>query len=240
MDFVPGVTGHSFEAEGSFDPGTTVGSECSVMADVTTDTCPANPTCSISGSVPNAYSLQMNTQTFSGTSACSGAPAAGAWGQCEGWQQFVYDSDGSGGSIQYWMVPYGPQGSTCPSGWNSFSYSPTASDPNPNVFCYYLVGASNPAGAVSPTDLRIDPSHRLSGGVHGVEDTLTVTVSGTAYSSPGDNLFPDLNTQWQQTEFNIFGDGDDSQAVFSSGSTLVVRVGVKQTTERQPRPIVTM
>ena len=118
VDFVPGVTGHSFEAEGSFDPGTTVGSECSVPCDVTTDTCPANPTCSISGSVPNAYSLQMNTQTFSGTSACSGAPAAGAWGQCEGWQQFVYDSDGSGGSIQSWMVPYGPQGSTCPSGWN--------------------------------------------------------------------------------------------------------------------------
>jgi hypothetical protein len=233
-DFVASVAGHSFEAEGSFPSTTGITSECSMPCNVLTDICPVPPSCSVPGSVANDYSLQMNTQTFIGTKACSGAPHPGVWGQCAGWEQFTYSSDGSGGSIQYWLVPYGPPGSSCPTGWTRFVYAPTLSDPNPNIFCYYILPASNPAPAVLPTDLSSITVTGSAAGVHAADDLLVVTVSGHAYSSPGDNLFTDLGSHWQSTEFNIFGDGNDSQAVFNIGSTIVVNNSVNSGTTTAP------
>lgn len=235
-DFSAQVTGYMSEAEGSFDSVTGVTSECSVPCDSATDVCPANPTCSIAGAAANAYSLQLNTNTFS-TTACKTlhAPASGKWGKCQGWQQFVYDSDGSGGSIQYWLVPYGPKGSTCPLGWGQFSYSATPTDPDPPVYCYNILSPSNPAPAATIASLQAITVTGSAAGLHAADDTLTITVGSMIYSSPGENLFPDLDKQWNVSEFNIFGNGNNSQAVFNNGSTIVVRNSVDSGTTSAPK-----
>jgi len=62
------------------------------------------------------------------------------------------------------------------------------------------------------------------------DDSIAVTVSGTAHSAPGGNYFPDLGsgTNWQAVEFNVFGDGNASRALINPnpGSTIVVQTAV--------------
>ena len=36
----------------------------------------------------------------------------------------------------------------------------------------------------------------------GSNDSITVTISGAAYSATGGNYFPDLGSQWQEAEVN--------------------------------------
>ena len=68
--------------------------------------------------VANAFSLQLNSQFFAGSPACSksGDPSG-----CQAWQQFVYTYEiQQPGYIfmQYWLINYD---ATCPSGWFTFS-----------------------------------------------------------------------------------------------------------------------
>jgi hypothetical protein len=60
-------TGHVSEAQGSFDAGTVVSSECTVQCPM--GVCPTNPTCA--GAPANTYSLQLNTKPFT-TQTCNG------------------------------------------------------------------------------------------------------------------------------------------------------------------------
>ena len=53
-----------------------------------------------------------------------------------------------------------------------------------------------------------------------------MTVGKTLHGFRGNNYFPDLESQWQEVEFNVFGDGNGDQAVFNSGSTVDVRTSV--------------
>jgi len=235
VDFTAQVTGHISEAEGSFDPnGTVVAGQCSVPCDTMTDVCAPSLTCSSPGATANDFSLQLNTQFFTNTSTCSSAPAAGTWGQCQGWQQFVYESDGSG-SIQYWLAPWGPMGSTCPAGFTPFQYAPTPTDPNPPLDCYNIVPNSTNVPSALASELPQITVMGSIAGVAGPTDNLTIFVGGTGGSSPGDNLFPDLGSVWQFAEFNIFGNGDNSQAVFNGGSTVIPRVGVTSGTTKAPQ-----
>jgi hypothetical protein len=58
-----------------------------------------------------------------------------------------------------------------------------------------------------------------------------VTVSnGQPFTADGNNYFPDLGSQWQE----VFGDGYGDQAVFASGTTLVVRTGVDRSVTTGP------
>jgi hypothetical protein len=229
VDLSAQVTGHISEAEGSFDTATkVVGGECSVPCDESADTCAANLTCSSPGATANSFSLQLNTQFFTNNKICSTAPAAGTWGQCTGWQQFTYDSEG-GGSIQYWLAPYGPTGSTCPPGFTHFTPYTDA------VYCYDLVDNSTPVPSADAGSLMQITVTGSAAGVKGPTDTLTLFVGGKGGSSPGDDLFTDLSSVWQIAEFNVFGNGSNSQAVFGSGSTVVPRVGVNSGTTAGPQ-----
>ena len=236
-DVVAVVTGHITEAEGSFDSVTNVSSVCSVPCP--NQTCPTNPTCT-SGSTANGYSLQINTERFT-TSTCSGSPDPT---QCKGWQQFVYDSQG-GGVIQYWLITYGPAGTMCPmprgascqpnkvstDGWCPFQFKPT--EP---VYCVVNAEAAAPAPAELITSLS---QIRVTGGAAGsnpasATDSIAVSVGNHFYTQSGNNYFPDLGSQWQEAEFNVFGDSDGNQAVFNSGATLVVRIAVSSGTDKGP------
>ena len=228
-DFSAVVTGHITEAEGKFDSVTpSTLSECSVPCPINAAgqiVCPVNPTCSLPGAVDNAYSLQLNSKTFS-TMACSGSPAS-TTPACQGWEQFVYEGAGSA-FIQYWLENYGPAGTSCPASppglpaWNTFQFKSTG-----NVYCWINAVSAGPATSEPITSLQGMIVTGSAAGVHAADDSLVVKDGSlTLFSAPGDNRFTDLGTQWQEVEFNVFGDGSASQAVFSSGTTINVRAGV--------------
>jgi von Willebrand factor type D domain len=250
-DFSAVVTGHITEAEGSFDSVTGVTNECDVPCNSSTGVCPVNPTCSLAGATPNSFSLQLNSKIFN-TQTCNGSSPVPTWtltgGKCQGWEQFVYSSSNSG-SIQYWLENYGPPGTLCPTprgascalggawpdGWCPFQFTP--SDP---VYC--VVNGKNSAGAPAETITSLDPSSpgalKLTGAPAGfngnADDSIYVTEGTTVYPATGGNYFPDLGNQWQEAEFNVFGDGNGSQAVFNANSTIQVRNSVASGTAAAP------
>ena len=161
----------------------------------------------------NDYSLQVNSD-FMNTPACDGAknPA-----QCLDWQQFVYSSGYHVAFMQYWLINYN---NPCPSGW--FSYSND---------CY-----TNSNGVTVPQEV-ITKLHtlKLSGSAKkGGIDTLVFTVGTQAYSTTGEDSVVDLATAWKESEFNVIGDGNGSEAVFNSGSSITVKVAVSNGTKNAP------
>jgi von Willebrand factor type D domain len=214
IDFSAVVTGHISQAEGSFD--------------------------SVTGltATPD-YSLQLNTDFFP-TSTCSGSPNPG----CRGWEQFVYDSGGTG-VMQYWLIHYGPAGTMCPmprgatcngtnvftDGWCPFTIGTSA---NP-LYCAINAAQGAPAPAEPATSLGQMRVHGAAAGANGAAtDAIVVWVGSTPFTADGDNHFPDLGSQWTEAEFNVFGDCCNHQAVFNSGASVVVRTEVVSGTRTGP------
>jgi hypothetical protein len=234
-DFVAVVSGNMTEAEGSFDKAN-VTSECDVQCP--NQICPSNPSCI--GGEANSFSLQLNTNPFSGTTTCESSPTPK---QCKGWEQFVYAQDQNCSEcigdvfIQYWLLNFGPAGTACPSPvapanecdtfgvvsnqWCSFQFTPTGP-----VFC-----VMNGPGSASPLTVPISLLYELaligdtaSGGKS--TDSTEMVEGGTAFLATGGNIFPDLGTLWKDTEFNVFGNGGGSEAVFNNGAAIQVRTSV--------------
>jgi hypothetical protein len=213
-DFSAVVTGHISEAEGSFDNVTGVTST-------------------------NSYSLQLNTAPFQ-TSTCAGSPG-GIGGGCQGWEQFVYESSGSS-FIQYWLLTYGPAGTLCPTprhvgcaanssyndGWCPFQFTSTGP-----VYCVVNAVNQPPTSPEPMTSLgQLKVTGTAASGVS--NDAISITVGGNPLMATGNNYFPDLGNRWQEVEFNAFGNGSSSQAVFNSRSTAVVRTAVTSGTTAGP------
>jgi len=56
---------------------------------------------------------------------------------------------------------------------------------------------------------------------------ISVTLGGSALqTATGNNYIPELSAEWNEAEFNVFGNGGGSQVVFNSGATLQVRTEV--------------
>ncbi len=170
----------------------------------------------------NAFTLQLNTNTFT-TPACSGATQP----MCMGWQQFVFENDGNGSAtaiafIQYWLESYGP---TCPTGWSPGGR--LAPDD-----CYRN---TNGVGSIPVQTMADLAQISLTGAASlGGMDTLTLmTPTGDLTAMATDSLLG-LAQHWQTAEFNIFGDGNSTEANFSSGATIVVKVSVDSHTTDAP------
>jgi hypothetical protein len=165
------------------------------------------------GGYLDVFSLQLNTNLFS-TSSCSGISG------CQGWEQFIYsNSTGPSVFIQYWLLAYG---ATCPTGWISYEGS-----------CYRnsTIATSVPAQlATALGDLTLT-GNADSGGT----DEVVLAVGDTLYSASGNNSVANLGTGWNSAEFNVFGDGNSTEAVFNSGSTILVRTSVDNGTTNAPR-----
>jgi hypothetical protein len=213
LDFSAQVTGHISQAEGSFD-----------SVNVTSE--------SSSNGTADSYSLQLNTDFMSNVSACSTAPDKT---NCQGWEQFVYDSTGGGGTqIQYWLLNWGPQGSTCPMPQGAHCAQGSASTDGwcpqtvsgfTDVLCV-VDSASPPAASSEPaTSLALLKVTGIAGS-GSTSDSMVMTVGGTVTTGDGGNFFTDLNTNWTTAEFNVFGDGGGTQAVFNSGASAQVRTAV--------------
>lgn len=166
------------------------------------------------GGTANDYSLQVNTRPFT-HALCTGAAAG-----CQGWQQFIYSAQGFV-FMQYWLVGYGTT-VACPAGWMT-------SAPH----CY-----RNSANAASvPTFIPIANLGQLSltgSVVSGGMDTVTFSNGGASYAiSANDNVLNAAGS-WREAEFNIFGDGNSTQAVFNAGSRMAVRIAVNDGTTTAP------
>lgn len=207
-DVTAQVPGGITQAEGSFDSVVTAGASDSLVG-------------------AGMYSLQINTEQFD-TSVCSGA---GAGSTCKGWEQFVFDYDGTT-SMQYWLIDYGPPGYTCPAphhvGVCSPGYVYTDGWCEIPLYGRTYCAANSPvviAAAAAPTALAsVNVQGRAA--VGGSSDSFVANVGGAAATATGDNFFPDLSTKWHHAEFNVFGYGNSSTVNFDPNSTLVVRVGV--------------
>ena len=162
----------------------------------------------------NDYSIQLNSN-FMNTSTCKGAsdPA-----QCLDWEQFVYSSGYKVAFMQYWLINWN---TACPGGWFSFQND-----------CY-----TNSDGVTVPKEgIAKLKTLQLSGAAKkGGIDTLVFTVGTKAYSVTGEDSVVGLATAWKESEFNIIGDGDGSEATFNAGSTVTVKVAVSNGKTKAPK-----
>jgi hypothetical protein len=150
----------------------------------------------------NDYSLQLNSN-FMTTPACDGISG------CLSWLQFVYSTGEKQAFMQYWLINYGDK---CPSGWN-------ADRPD----CY-----KNSAAVSVPKIVITDLQNlKMSGSaVTNGNDTLVFTNDTEAYSTTGKDSVVDLATAWQESEFNVIGDGGGSEAKFNKGASITVNIEV--------------
>jgi len=172
---------------------------------------------STGSTVPNAFSLQLNTEFISGSPACSGS---GNSANCQAWQQFVYAVQSGTGFIfmQYWLINYN---ATCPAGWTAFS-----SD------CF----TNSNASTLSPLTAKQLATLKLSGSAtSGGNDKVSLSVgSGQATAVSNSDNKIHLAKFWNTTEWGVYGDGDGSEAIFGSNTTLEAQTALKATSSAAP------
>lgn len=154
--------------------------------------------------VTNAFSLQLNTQFFSGSPACDGSSDPS---DCLAWQQFVYTYESKTiGYIfmQYWLINYD---ATCPSGWYTYSDD-----------CYTN---SNAAEVSTLTASELASAHLSGTASSGGNDGVSLSVgSGSATTVTNSDSEIHLASYWNTTEWGVFGDGGGSEANFGSNTSL--------------------
>jgi hypothetical protein len=177
---------------------------------------------------PNCYSLQLNTNTFSCNTTYTNSISTTCW------EQFVSSNTGQL-YIQYWLIGY-----CTSSGGSNCNDSPpfTASNPAPSFSC---PGTAPPGGwgqsggscfgngnSVSPPSTPATSLGKLSLSAYANykgsgNDVIQLCISGgSCYSvTQADNVL-NLFQNWLQSEFNVFGDANGSQAVFNAGTSITV------------------
>ena len=169
-----------------------------------------------------AYSLQLNSNSgFSASQYCSG---------CTGWEQFVFANNPananntiSGIFIQYWL--FGTE--SCPSSW---TYVPGG--PGEAAGCY-INSPMTPYKLYTVTNL----TDLILEGVVGSgdeafpngEDEVVLFSPGESTATSWDSTLH-LSQNWNTVEFNIFGEGNGTVAIFNNAATLGVLTYVSSTT----------
>ena len=171
--------------------------------------------------IANAFTLQINSEFFSGSPACSGSSDPS---DCQAWQQIVYAYQGCGAStncifMQYWLINYA---ATCPSGWYSYSDD-----------CY----TNSNAAAVSTVTAKDLASINFYGSAtKGGNDHVSLSIgSGTATSVTGPDSKVDLAPYWNTTEWGVFGDAGGGEAYFGADNTLEAQTALKGTSTAAPK-----
>ena len=167
------------------------------------------------GTTANEYSLQLNTQFFSGSPACAKAAVPA---KCLAWQQFVFaEDDGGYAFMQYWLIDYA---TTCAKGWIKSGKD-----------CYYNSDAVRvPAQVIKKLKKLKVSGAAVADGL----DTMVLTTAKNAYSTTGQDSVVGLAPFWDASEFNVFGDGDGTAATFNAGAELEVNIAVDDGTTTAP------
>jgi hypothetical protein len=169
--------------------------------------------------IPNSFTLQLNTEFFS-TPACSGSSN----GKCQGWQQFVYETTSNTVFMQYWLLDYD---ATCPANWYTVKYGSS-------IFCYTNSPASSlPGNALTASDLA---AAELQGqAIADGNDQVSLSLgSGQATVVTNSDSMLDVSSQWDTTEFGVFGDGGGGQAKFGKKTTLETQTSLVSTDASAP------
>jgi hypothetical protein len=165
----------------------------------------------------NAFTLQLNSQFFSGSPACDGSSDPSG---CFAWQQFVYNYEGCSVScifMQYWLIKYD---ATCPSGWYTYSVGDS-------IYCFTNSEAVEVNGL---TASELASAELSASAKSGGDDGVSLSVgSGTATSVTNGDSKIDLAAHWNTTEWGVYGDGGGSEAYFGSGTTLQAQTAVTST-----------
>jgi hypothetical protein len=175
----------------------------------------------------NAFSLQLNSQFFSGSPACSEGSSS-----CQAWQQFVYAYNGcktTSGTIvsciymQYWLTNYD---ATCPSHWTPVTYTSGA---------IYCVLNSNLLKVSALTASQLATVQLTGSAASGGSDGVALSIgSGQAASVSNSDSVVDLASHWNTTEWGVYGDGNSSEASFGANTTLEAVTTLTTTSGSQP------
>jgi hypothetical protein len=174
--------------------------------------------------IANALTLQLNSEFFTGSPACSGSSDPS---DCEAWQQFVYAYHGctSGSAdvncifMQYWLIDYD---ATCPSGWYSYSTD-----------CYTNSAAAK-VDTVTAKDLGKVSFYGSA--TKGGDDGVSLRIgSGTTTLVTGPDSEVDLASSWYTTEWGVFGDAGGGEAYFGASNTLEAQTVLTTTSSKAPK-----
>ena len=153
----------------------------------------------------NEFSLQLNTEFFSGSPACAKALTPS---QCEAWQQFIYATDTNSVFMQYCLIDYD---TTCPSGWFTSAGAGF-------IDCYTNSVSTTLSKALTAASLA---ALSLTGTAKsGGNDSVEVVSGGHATMATGKDSKVDLAPHWNTTEWGVYGDGGGGAADFGASNTL--------------------
>jgi hypothetical protein len=175
--------------------------------------------------IANAFSLQLNTEFFTGSPACSGSSDPSG---CQAWQQFVYAYDGCSAStscifMQYWLIDYD---ATCPSAWNTYTVGSSTD-------CYTN---SNAAAVSAVTAKELASVSFYGSAAKGGKDGVSLSIgSGKATLVTGPDSMVDLAPSWNTTEWGVFGDAGGGEAYFGTANTLQAQTALKGTSSAAPK-----
>ena len=153
----------------------------------------------------NEYSVQLNTNDRTTTSACAGHSG------CTVWQQFVYATDyvgkGTAGLfMEYWLLNWGS--SACPSGWGKYGSDCVVNSP-------VLPVTDIPITALGQVELGGTAQANLF-------DQVTLYYGSDVVALSWFDVMLDIASVWNKAEFNVVGDAGGSEAQFNSGSSITV------------------
>jgi hypothetical protein len=168
----------------------------------------------------NQFSLQLNTQFFSGSPACAKASNPS---NCLAWQQFVYTTSPNIVFMQYWLIGYN---NACPSGWFTDSND-----------CYTNSAEASLGGkaltAKSLATLSLTGSAKAGG-----NDQIEVINGGKATLATGKDSKIDVAAHWNTTEWDLFGDGGGGEAFFGKNTTIEAVTAITATSSAAPSCVV--
>jgi hypothetical protein len=200
-------SGHITQAIGHFE-------------NVTNVTSIQGPIANAGPSIADTYTLQINSDFFSGSTACAASPNP----NCLGWEQWIHWNTPGGGTapgfaaMQYWLINFN---ATCPAGqgWNQIPLFGGTS-------CW-----KNSANSVSVPFQPITnmANWRLSGTATATGDSISLFDGTLAHTTNGDNAVA-ASTAWTIAEFNIFGYGGNTSgggmASFNAGASADTRTQI--------------
>ena len=217
--FAPSTVGNGVDY--SAQVSGTISKATGTFKDVSSDITEKGQVDATGSKITNAFSLQLNTEFFSGSPACSGSSDPS---DCLAWQQFVYAYDGCGSGancifMQYWLIDYD---ATCPSGWYTYSDD-----------CYTN---SNAATVSTVTAKDLASISFYGSAAKGGKDKVSLSIgSGTATLVTGPDSMVDLAPYWDTTEWGVFGDAGGGEAYFGTDNALEAQTALKGTSSAAPK-----
>jgi hypothetical protein len=158
--------------------------------------------------IQSDFSIQLNSNEF---------PFTYQGKSTTGWEQFLYQvaSPTTGNVyITYWLVNYSSVYGSCPSGWFN--------DGSGNCYQKSSEATFSCSLCTQGTILSELTSASLSGQVSSTADKVTFCFKGACTSSSGGDVISLSSLYWFAAEWNIFGQGGGSQAVFGSPFSLTI------------------